>query len=131
MQRIPGNPQISEHFDQLEQRHGRRIRTDDHHGLGVQGKVLIRRSLMSWHLMGARAKPGAGRRDCIARCSSRTVVERQFILVKQWRGIATPYEKLSITYRATVVLCAVVGWLRTLHTGDVRGGREVPVAEVK
>ncbi|TLP71823.1 transposase, partial [Nesterenkonia sphaerica] len=42
----------------------------------------------------------------------RNVVERQFGLAKQWRGIATRYEKLAITYRATAVLCAVLAWLR-------------------
>ncbi len=42
----------------------------------------------------------------------RNVVERQFGLAKQWRGIATRYEKLAITYRATAVLCAVLTWLR-------------------
>lgn len=42
----------------------------------------------------------------------RNVGERQFSLAKQWRGIATRYEKLAITYRATAVLCAVIAWLR-------------------
>lgn len=34
----------------------------------------------------------------------RNVVERSFALVKQWRGIATRYDKLAITYRAGAVL---------------------------
>ncbi|WP_211209020.1 IS5 family transposase [Corynebacterium doosanense] len=46
--------------------------------------------------------------------AGRNVVERHFNLAKQWRGIATCYEKLAITYRATAVLCAVVAWLRKL-----------------
>ena len=46
----------------------------------------------------------------------RNVVERQFNLAKQWRGIATRYDKLAITYRATVVLCAVIAWLRKSDT---------------
>jgi transposase len=33
-------------------------------------------------------------------------------LAKQWRGIATRYDKHAITYRASVVLCAVIAWLR-------------------
>lgn len=41
----------------------------------------------------------------------RNVVERHFGLAKQWRGIATRYDKLAITYRATAVLGAVVAWL--------------------
>ncbi|HJF48242.1 MAG TPA: IS5 family transposase [Brachybacterium paraconglomeratum] len=44
--------------------------------------------------------------------AGRNVVERQFGLVKQWRGIATRYDKHAITYRASVVLCAVIAWLR-------------------
>lgn len=42
----------------------------------------------------------------------RNVVERTFGLAKQWRGIATRYDKLAITYRATAVLGAVITWLR-------------------
>lgn len=34
----------------------------------------------------------------------RNVVERSFNLTKQWRGLATRYDKLAITYRAAVVL---------------------------
>jgi|SRR5690625_2388229 len=44
--------------------------------------------------------------------AGRNVVERQFGLAKQWRGIATRYDKHAITYRASVVLCAVIAWLR-------------------
>lgn len=43
----------------------------------------------------------------------RNVVERYFALVKQWRGLATRYDKLAITYRAAVTLCAILTWLRT------------------
>ena len=42
----------------------------------------------------------------------RNTVERSFSLLKQWRGIATRYDKLALTYRAGVVLYAVVIWLR-------------------
>lgn len=42
----------------------------------------------------------------------RSSVERSFNLFKQWRGIATRYEKLAITYRAGVVLYAVPIWRR-------------------
>ncbi|WP_343875309.1 transposase, partial [Brachybacterium alimentarium] len=44
--------------------------------------------------------------------AGRNVVERQFGLAKQWRGIATRYDKHAIAYRAGVVLCAVIAWLR-------------------
>ena len=42
----------------------------------------------------------------------RNVVERHFALAKQWRGLATRYDKLAITYRAAVTLCAIFTWLR-------------------
>ena len=42
----------------------------------------------------------------------RNVVERYFALAKQWRGLATRYDKLAITYRAAVTICAILTWLR-------------------
>ncbi|MDX2358680.1 hypothetical protein DQ226_16590 [Dietzia maris] len=44
----------------------------------------------------------------------RNVVERSFALAKQWRALATRYDKLTITYRAAVTLCAILTWLRRL-----------------
>lgn len=41
----------------------------------------------------------------------RNTVERSFSLFKQ-RAITTRYDKLALTYRAGVVLYAVVIWLR-------------------
>ncbi|MGJ9423440.1 IS5/IS1182 family transposase, partial [Aeromicrobium sp. CF3.5] len=32
---------------------------------------------------------------------------------KQWRGIATRYDKLAVTYRGGVVLRAITIWLKT------------------
>jgi putative transposase len=43
------------------------------------------------------------------------VVERSFNTLKQWRGLATRYDKLAITYRGGVVLAAIVTWLRALR----------------
>lgn len=48
---------------------------------------------------------------------NRNVVERSFALVKQWRGIATRYDKLAITYRAGAVLHACLTWATLL--GDM------------
>jgi putative transposase len=42
---------------------------------------------------------------------SRNVVERNFNMVKQWRGLATRYDKLALVYRAAAVLRAVTIWL--------------------
>ncbi len=44
----------------------------------------------------------------------RNVVERSFALAKQWRGLATRYDKLAITYRAAVTISAILTWLRLL-----------------
>ena len=44
----------------------------------------------------------------------RNVVERHFCHLKQWRGLATRYDKHAITYRAAVVLNAVIAWTRHL-----------------
>ncbi|MBB2893375.1 transposase [Flexivirga oryzae] len=44
----------------------------------------------------------------------RNVVERSFSDTKQWRGLATRYDKLAITYRAGVVLQACFRWSRLL-----------------
>jgi transposase len=44
----------------------------------------------------------------------RNVVERSFNTVKQWRGLATRYDKLAIVYRGAAVLRAVTTWLKHL-----------------
>lgn len=41
----------------------------------------------------------------------RNVVERSFAHLKQWRGLATRYDKLAITYRAAAVLHAILEWI--------------------
>jgi hypothetical protein len=44
----------------------------------------------------------------------RNVVERSFNLGKQLWGLATRYDKLSLTYRGAAVLRAITLWLQTL-----------------
>lgn len=44
----------------------------------------------------------------------RNVVERGFNRIKQWRGIATRYDKLATVYRSAAVLHAVTTWTKTL-----------------
>ncbi len=44
----------------------------------------------------------------------RNVIERGYCRVKQWRGLATRYDKLAIVYRAAVVLNGVIAWLNYL-----------------
>src|SRR5690606_5945452 len=43
----------------------------------------------------------------------RNVIERCFNDHKQWRGIATRYDKLATVYRGAVVLRAITIWLTT------------------
>lgn len=54
---------------------------------------------------------------------NRNVVERGFCHIKQWRGLATRYDKLALTFRGGGVLKAIVTWLRAL--GDTPWARWV------
>nr|WP_245802126.1 IS5 family transposase [Corynebacterium pacaense] len=45
----------------------------------------------------------------------RNVIERGYCRLKQWRGLATRYDKLAIVYRAAVVLNGVIAWLNLLQ----------------
>ncbi len=47
----------------------------------------------------------------------RNVVERAFNKIKQWRAIATRYDKLALAYRAGLLLALIIEWLRLL--GDI------------
>ena len=61
----------------------------------------------------ARRAERAGRRlqfDAAA-YRRRNVVERCINRLKQWRGLATRYEKRAANYRTLVVLAALVVWL--------------------
>jgi putative transposase len=42
----------------------------------------------------------------------RNVVERFFNRMKNWRGLASRYDKLAVVFRGSVVLAAIVDWLR-------------------
>ncbi len=42
---------------------------------------------------------------------NRNVVERGFNSLKNWRGLATRYDKYAITFRGSMVLAAIVLWL--------------------
>jgi putative transposase len=44
----------------------------------------------------------------------RNVVERGFQRAKQWRAIATRYDKHNLNYRGGIVLNAIVAWLKRL-----------------
>ena len=50
----------------------------------------------------------------IADYRNRNVIERNYCRIKQWRGLATRYDKHAVTYRAAVVLNAVIAWTQQL-----------------
>jgi transposase len=52
----------------------------------------------------------------------RNVVERCINRLKQWRGLATRYEKRALNYRAMVVLAASVLWLEAGVRDDTSSG---------
>ena len=66
--------------------------------------------------VGHRAKRGSrgGRPvSCDAQdYKQRNVIERAFNRLKQWRGIATRYDKHALVYRGALVLASILLWLR-------------------
>jgi len=46
---------------------------------------------------------------------NRNVVERAFNKLKNWRGLATRYDKFALTYRGSMVLASIVLWLSRLR----------------
>lgn len=45
---------------------------------------------------------------------NRSVIERRYSQIKQWRGLATRYDKHAVVYRAAAILDAVIAWTRAL-----------------
>jgi transposase len=42
----------------------------------------------------------------------RNVIERSYCLIKQWRALATRYDKHARTYRGGIVLAAILTWAK-------------------
>ncbi|MDQ1627060.1 MAG: hypothetical protein QOI54_804 [Actinomycetota bacterium] len=61
-----------------------------------------------------RRGSAGGRPPCFDadRYRGRNVIERSFNDHKQWRGLATRYDKLATIYRGGIVLRAILIWLR-------------------
>ena len=96
---------------------------DKAYAAGVNRKMLQRRGIkvvipQKSDQIAARQRKGSkgGRQPGLDTdlYRGRNVVERSFALVKQWRGLATRYDKLAITYRAATVLSACLVWTRRL-----------------
>ena len=60
---------------------------------------------------GARKRPAASRPSTRTRYRRRNVVERCVNRLKQWRGIATRFEKRAANYRAVVIIASLIIWL--------------------
>jgi putative transposase len=61
-----------------------------------------------------QAKGSAGGRPLdfdVEDYKNRNVVERAFCQLKNWRGIATRYDKYALTYLGSMTLAAIVLWL--------------------
>ena len=59
------------------------------------------------------ARPGRPLQFDAERYRQRNVVERCVGWLKQWRAVATRYDKRAVNYRAGVVLASLVLWLKT------------------
>lgn len=57
------------------------------------------------------AKPGRPLAFDKATYARRNIVERCNNRLKQWRGLATRFEKRAVNYRAMLVLASIVLWL--------------------
>lgn len=61
-------------------------------------------------------KPGRPLAFDAAVYKRRNVVERCVNRLKQWRAVATRYDKRAVNYRATVVIAALMLWLDSADT---------------
>ena len=75
------------------------------HVQGVQNQISLR------VVRHGPADPGRRTDFDATLYAERNVVERCVNALKQWRGIATRYEKRAVNYRAMVVIAALVVWL--------------------
>ena len=59
------------------------------------------------------------------------MVERCINRLKQWRGLATRYEKRAVNYRAMVVIASIVIWLELCGVRPVENSRALDLAGVE
>jgi len=75
------------------------------------GAVIPERSDQAAHRKRRGSRGGRPPAFDAADYKGRNVVERNFNVVKQWRVLATRYDKLAGVYRAAAVLRAIAIWL--------------------
>jgi transposase len=76
-------------------------------GRGIRHTIPERRDQQERRMRRPGRPPSFG----ITTYARRNVVERCVNRLKQWRGIATRYEKRAVNYRAAVVIAALMIWL--------------------
>ena len=47
--------------------------------------------------------------DAVA-CTARNLIERAFCRLKDWRRIATRYDKLAVNFESTIAIAAIILW---------------------
>lgn len=77
----------------------------------ASGATIARSSMASYHPRCRRTRRGCPLAFDRAIYTRRNVVERCINRLKQWRGLATRYEKRAVNYRAMTVLASIVLWL--------------------
>lgn len=90
---------------------------DKAYGKGVYRRMLRARGIphtipeRSDHHRRRTGRPGRPLRFDSAIYAGRNVVERCVGRLKQWRAIATRYEKRAVNYRAMVMIASLMIWL--------------------
>jgi transposase len=56
----------------------------------------------------------------------RNVVERSYCHLKQWRGLATRYDKHAINYRGAVILNTILVWVEALASSGPPPNGDTP-----
>lgn len=107
----PGRPRTRPDAVLADRAYTSRVNRRHLSGRGIKAVIPQKRDGI-----GARQRKGSrgGRPPALDEIAykGRNVVERSFALTKQWRGLATRYDKLALTYRAAVVLAACITWTR-------------------
>lgn len=94
-----------------------RLVADRAYGKGVYRRLLRRCGIphtipeRSDHRQKREGRPGRPLGFDAEIYAKRNVVERCVNRLKQWRGIATRYEKRAVNYRAMVVIASLMIWL--------------------
>jgi transposase len=73
--------------------------------------VIPERTDQIRHRQNKRSRGGRPVNFDVEDYKNRNVIERAFNQLKNWRGIATRYDKHALVYRGGVVLAAIVLWL--------------------